>query len=279
MRLKSFATLCFLAFLGDCQGEAFATAKQGKPQRIAMVPPIQMGAGSVQIDGGSKQDPDNWRATLKFLYANNLTCTSTIVGEHAVITAAHCISDGASYSVDLGATGTFELSCERNPKYVRKTLGGDVAMCFSATSLPNSGGFENLDLNSPIAAGTMLFLLGYGCRSVVTLDGSGQLYGGSSNVLKLPTAKDDHLLTKGGVVICPGDSGGAAYLLAVEDHPVNPRSVVGINSSYDVSVRTSGITTFSGTTRDFILDWKKAKETTICGLDPNAVGCHDRFTP
>lgn len=276
---KIRAVLGLLALLGLCQGEVQAANKPGKRRIIVMAPPVPLGAGSVQIDGGSKQDPFNWRATLKFLYAKTLACTSTIVGEHALITAAHCISDGASYSVDLGAMGTFDISCERNPKFVRRTLVGDVAMCFSATSLPNAGGFENLDMNSPVASGTKLFLLGYGCRSVVTLDGAGQLYGGTSKVLKLPTDKDDHLVTKGGVVICPGDSGGAAYLLAVEDHPVNPRSVVGINSSYDISARSSGITPFSGTTRDFILDWKKAKGTTLCGLDPNVIGCHDRFTP
>lgn len=278
-RSRLSAVACLLVAVLTCPVPTAAAGKHRTISRIVMKPPTPQGAGSVQIDGGSRQDPNHWQATLRFLAGKSLICTSTIVGQRVVLTAAHCIRDGAMYSIDLGPAGKYDLKCEKNPKYVRRTLQGDVALCYSGASLPNSGGFENLYVDLPIAIGTKLFLLGYGCRSVIRLDGSGQLYGGSSKVLKLPSANDDHLLTKGGVVICPGDSGGAAYLLAVADHPVTPRSIVGVNSSFDVSDRSSGITTFSGSTLQFLFDWKKAKGTTICGLDLDAEGCHDRFIP
>lgn len=259
-----------------CQDAAYA-CDEHDPACIVMKRPLPQGAASVQIEGGSKQDVNNWRATVKFLlYGKDLYCTSTIVGQHAIITAAHCISDRAKYAIQFGDAPPIDVSCERHSKFVREGLLNDVAMCFSEPVLPNLGGYENIDASSRVPVNTPLFLLGYGCRNLNTLKDPGQLYGGSSYVKILPTSSNDHLYTKGGVLICPGDSGGAAYRLTVADKPVNPRSIVGLGSSSDPSNRTSGITTFSQPVLDFINNWKKGKGP-ICGLDVGAVGCHDRF--
>lgn len=247
--------------------------------RLVMSRPQQMGLGSVQIDGGTKQDPVQWGATLKFLSAKRIVCTSTIVGDHVILTSAHCIGGATAFSVDLGEGRTFDLSCDINPKFERRTLSGDIALCHSEMSFPRTNGFEAVDLELSNSQGSRLFLLGYGCRSVVNFDQTGQLYGGSSKVFRPSTVGDDHLLTRGGVVICPGDSGGAAYRLAVDDQPVNPRSIVGVNSSYEVPTRTSAITTFAGSAGSFIREWAKMKGASICGLDPMAEACHDRYTP
>jgi Trypsin len=276
------AEIILLVLLIQLPDRGFAADRQAGKKRpvVTMTRPLEVSAGSVQIDGGSKQDVTRWPATLKFFWAKRLACTSTIVGEHVILTAAHCITADTIFSVDLGNGPPFEITCDRNPKFERPTLKGDVALCFSATAFPQTIGFENLDLNSAsVRENQRLFLLGYGCRSVINLDQTGQLYGGSSKIVKLPTASDDHALSRGGVVICPGDSGGAAYVLAVEDQPVNPRSIVGINSSYEVATRTSDITSFTGPIGDFIRGWAKDKGVLICGVHPTAPACHDQYTP
>ncbi len=125
-----------------------------------------------------------------------------------------------------------------------------------------------------------LFLLGYGCRNVQDVGDPkkiGQLYGGLSKIDKLPTAADDHLETQGGVVICPGDSGGAAYALASKE-PGNeggPRAVVGINSGYFAEPRVSAISTFSETAGKFIRRWANDHDTAICGVNNTAVNCRE----
>ncbi|MCK1284722.1 trypsin-like serine protease [Bradyrhizobium sp. 44] len=251
----------------------------GCADEIVMKKATPTGAGAPQVDGGTRQDVTTWPATLKYFLSDNFACTSTIVGSRTVITAAHCIAGARQAKVELGAD-TFPIDCTTHPLFVRDTLEADVALCYSSKDFPNNIGFENLDLRSTrIRVDSNLFLLGYGCRNVNTLAGEGELYGGSAKVFQLAALPTGHARTRGGVVICPGDSGGSAYLLAVDDQPINPRSIVGINSGYIAINRVSAITGLTGVMADFIRDWADDRKTRICGVHQDAQFCHDRFSP
>jgi Trypsin len=269
-----FALLGFVAPLG-----AAILPTQAAADEVVMIGSTNSAAGTTQIDGGSKQDLAAWPATLKYFVSNNFTCTSTIVGEHTVITAAHCLPEGTSARVEIGGT-KFNLNCARHPLFNKDTLETDVALCFSKDIFPQKIAFENLDLRiTRVAVGSVLFLLGYGCRDVTSQIEFGQLYGGSATVSQLASGTSSHMRTRDGVVICPGDSGGSAYVLATMDEPISPRSIVGINSGYAALSRVSAITPLTGIVAEFIRDWCEDHKTTICGVHANVSNCHDRFSP
>lgn len=256
-----------------------ALSAQPKADELVMVGSANSAGGTVQIDGGAKQDTKNWPATLKYLVAGKFTCTSTIVGEHSVITAAHCLPDGTTARVEIGDK-KFNLTCTLHPHFNRDTLEFDVALCFSKDPFPNTIGYENLDVKvTRVSVGSILFLLGYGCRDVNSQVDFGQLYGGSATVFQLAPSRGTHIRTHDGVVICPGDSGGSAYVLASQDQPVSPRSIIGINSGYAALTRVSAITPLAGDVAGFIRDWADDRKTTICGIHSNVLYCHDRFVP
>jgi hypothetical protein len=258
--------------------------------REAAKPPLKMfqleqaSAGRSTIDGGSRQDEGDWPATLKYTADGRFTCTSTIVGQRAVITAAHCLDDGTTAEVQLPKDRqTITIRCEHHPRFNRRQLINDLAFCFSDNDFPPRFGYENIDTHvTRIRRNTSLFLLGYGCRDVDDIgnpDKLGQLYGGFAPVGVLPTAANDHVETKGGLVICRGDSGGAAYVLAARDELSGPRSIVGINSGYFPKQRVSAITPFNGASTEFIHAWTADKKVFICGFHPQAINCRDRFVP
>jgi hypothetical protein len=253
-----------------------ALAQQGEPPSITMSPINEKGDGRSSVDGGARQDPTNWPATLKYNLDDRFTCTSTIVGEKTIITAAHCLQNGATAKISFGKAGvSVTLRCEHHPLYQRTGLINDIALCLSDGAIPTTFLYENLDMQKErIAVHTSLFLLGYGCRNIQDVGDPtkiGQLYGGRSEVDKLPTADDDHAETKGGVVICPGDSGGAAYVLAATE--AGPRAIVGINSGYFAAPRVSAISTFGDAAANFIVKWSKDHSTAICGVSGAATNC------
>ena len=280
-RYRSIPSLSCL-LIAACQVSTIghAHAQQGEPPPITMSPIEGIGDGKSSVDGGARQDPTNWPATLKYNLDDQFTCTSTVIGKNAVITAAHCLRNGAIAKIRFEKAGvSVTLRCDHHPLYQRTGLINDIALCLSDGAMPTTFTYENLDMRKErIAIDTSLFLLGYGCRNVQDVGDPtkiGQLYGGLSKVDKLPTADDDHAETQGGVVICPGDSGGAAYVLAATES--GPRAIVGINSGYFALPRVSAISSFGEAAAKFIVKWSKDHNAAICGVSDVATNCRERF--
>jgi hypothetical protein len=146
----------------------------------------------------------------------------------------------------MGNGPSIKLSCDLDPQFTWRGLLFDIALCASDRPFPKTFLYENLDLNAAtVQDKDDLFLLGYGCCKLPKPNEepktSAQLYGGLSTVTQLPKNPGDHIVTKGGVVICNGDSGGAAYVLVNSKVPTGPRSIVGMNSSYVQATRQSQI--------------------------------------
>jgi hypothetical protein len=277
-------TKLILAFLLVVLGQTWpirhAYAQQDQPSPIKMYTIREAGDGRSTIDGGTRQDPTVWPATLKYNLNDRFVCTSTIIGERAAITAAHCLQDGAVADVRFEEDDkTIRLRCDHHPRFESSALVNDVALCMSDAAFPTRFLNENLDMRiTRIRKRTSLFLLGYGCREVGNVGDPtkvGQLYGGPSPVIRMPTAPDDHVQTQGGVVICPGDSGGAAYVPA--ENVQGPRAIVGINSAYFDQARVSAISVFNGVVAEFIRDWAADNKVSICGVHPTAKNCRDRL--
>lgn len=256
---------------------------QATNARLKMFQVEEVSAGRSTIDCGSRQEPEDWPATLKYSTDGRFTCTSTIIGQRAIITAAHCLEDGTTAEVQFPKDHKIvTIHCEHHPRFERNTLINDVALCLSESEFPSRFGYENVDTGvTRIRRSTSLFLLGYGCRDISDIgnpDKLGQLYGGFATVAALPTPPDDHVQTQGGLVICRGDSGGAAFVLAAQDERTGPRSIVGINSGYYPKQRVSAISPLNGTA-EFIHAWTADKKVFVCGINPKALNCRDRFVP
>jgi hypothetical protein len=277
-------TLLGLAFLAVQQNlELAGLQAQPAPAPIIMSPVKEIGDGLPQIDGGSKEEPTTWPATLKYYAGGKFACTSTIVGDRVVVTAAHCLFDGVPLQIGFDNQTTAHLRCDRHPSYDVNGYFADVALCVSDTAFSRQFLYENLDLSvTHVRSQTDLYLLGYGCRDVrdtQNLAKTGQLYGGKSTVTFMSRLPGGHYLAEDGVVICPGDSGGAAYLLKDMNKRAGPRSIVGINSEYSAVGRSSSITGLTDTVATFVRDWSSDAKVAICGVQPEANNCHDRFVP
>ncbi|MCO5130812.1 MAG: S1 family peptidase [Xanthobacteraceae bacterium] len=273
-RLLCFVAVVMPAMLATSAG----IAEQLKKPSLRMSPPEQTGAGQASIDGGAKLDPNDWPATLKYVSDGRATCTATIVGPRVVVTAAHCLEDDAVGEIDLPKfKASFTIHCNHHPRFEKTYLSNDVALCLSSGDFPSEIGFESVKFPVPdISVNARLFLLGYGCRDVGDIGNPekiGQLYGGHSSVIQTPTNSNDHILTQDGVVICRGDSGGAAYLPVSEEKPNGMRSIVGLNSGYYRTSRISAISVLGETAIEFIQIWAAEKRQLICGLHPQAKNC------
>jgi hypothetical protein len=281
-RFTITSSVSLIMLLACCGIQTAAFSDEASPAIIQMRPAKEIGSGLPQIDGGDKQDSDVWPATLKYYSSGTFFCTATIIGEKTVITAAHCISDGANAQVNFDIGNPVNIKCTRNKAYNRVGLVADVALCLAESSFPTHTEYENLDITqSWFTAGRPIFLLGFGCRNVHTADPAtnGQLYGGLSDLLDTPISTDIHFFTQGGAVICPGDSGGAAYVLGDSNKIGGPRSIVGLNSGYLPDARISTVAAFSSANLDFINEWRSENHAKICGVDPDATNCRVRFVP
>lgn len=242
-------------------------------------------AGQPSIENGEKQDVDQWPATLKYYAPNgrDFICTATLVGERVVLTAAHCLLEDGLAEVRVRGLSPVEITCSRHPSYQHAGLQADIALCQTAVPIHPTFSFENLDLRiTRVRKNSELFLLGFGCRDVNRPGDPqlvGQLYGGRSTVFALSVEPGGHFQTRGGVVICPGDSGGSAYLLGDRSSPSGPRSIVGINSGYVADTKVSYITSMTAIVADFVRDWAEDNSVAICGVHNDARNCRDRFVP
>jgi len=229
---------------------------------------------SPEIIGGSKAIIANWPATFVFTAASGVHCTATAIGPRVLLTAEHCIR-GASGGAIEGTSTT--VRCEAHPLH---NSNYDMALCVTSAKIMLFSGqdYENVDLSDKPADDTRLSLLGFGC--VLRNGDGGVLYEGTS-VVKDAAVQKAVFFTAGGVSVCAGDSGGAAYQPGVGAS----RKVVGVASA--VITGKTDLSRFTalanGPTRSFVKDWAGRQHDPksgalvnieICGADNAPADCH-----
>ena len=183
-------------------------------------------------------------------------CSGTIISDHNILTAAHCIGEGDNWilihfkglesSISRKATRFFR---HENYQDMQETTRNDVALIFFDGGLPDKmRPVELLSKVDPLVLGEDLIIGGYGAGSP-----QGTL---AKIMLKVSDFLDNRNLikfnqtsTKG---ICHGDSGGPAYKM------INGKLYLAGLASYANEIDCSSFSVYTIAMQFF--DWIKSKQ-------------------
>lgn len=224
----------------------------------------------IRLINGTPADKKDWPASV-YASMNGSRCTATVVGERALLIAAHCVSDGGTASFTIG-DNSYSSKCTHSPDY-RGNSTADWALCIinkTVTGIP----YEIVNQDPTVHKnGQILQLTGYGCiKSPGTGGNDGTYRIGESVVTQIPSGNSNDIVTKGGggAALCFGDSGGPAFLW---DTQKKKRWVVGVNSRGDISTTSYLSSVSTPKAKSFISNWVSSNRVEICGVSPAAKGC------
>ena len=268
-----------VAVLAICvASNAFA---QGNRQQLFSVerPRLPSGGIAAVIEGQPAQ-PKNWPATFVFR-SGGVLCTSTMIGDRVMMTAGHCVANGAKGRFVLQSGQETTVTCTHHPSYdaeqrppQEKNLTKDFSLC--VIDVPLAGfPFERVSTSiDDVRKDVTIRLLGFGCTERMGVDQNfGVLFTGTTTIVRPPANSDDiHVITQGNAALCSGDSGGGAY---TEPDANGRRLLIGVNSRSNLSDSSWISSTATNTFIDWALEWSKDKNVQICGLHDTAKGCRD----
>lgn len=242
-----------------------------------------------ELRGARETDPEDWPASFYSRFDAGSPCTSALVGERVLLTAAHCVSDGGTIhfkSRDVPYRGT----CSHAPEYaaVPAVSSADYALCLVNKPVPVIR-FENVNIDPAVLQGaTELLLTGFGCTTDQGTGGHDNKYriGEADIVIRdfpITSSSRNYIKTHGRAALCFGDSGGPAFLI----RPGRVRLLVSVNSIVGNGGSTSQLTrdsylssTSKPDAKNFFTLWKNelASRTPaiivkICGIDGDAQRC------
>lgn len=243
--------------------------------------------GDERLINGAPADKADWPASV-YASMGNSRCTATVVGERALLIAAHCVSNGGTASFKAGDR-QYSAKCTHAPDYDRATwdahrtaimLGQVPAVevrnstadwCLCVVSQPVTGiSYENVNQDpSRHRTGEELTMTGYGCVRPGGGGGNDGTYRiGQARITQLPSGSSNDIVTKGGAALCFGDSGGPAFYVQGQS-----RWVVSVNSRGNIRDTSYLSSVSTSPARSFFADWASRNGVLICGIHPAAKGC------
>ena len=233
----------------------------------------------IELRGARVADPKDWQASFYTQSAGG-SCTASIVGDRVLLTAAHCVANGAAVTLRRAGV-TYRAMCEHAPEY---HAGGpyaataDYALCAVDKTLPGVPAERvNTDAQA-LAVGKEVLLTGFGCTTDQGTGGNDGVYRiGEAKIKSLPSGDNNDITVAEGAGLCFGDSGGPAFLngagKARVQISVNSRVENRSPTGTDLGPRSylSSLTGKQGSA--FLRDWSRRNGLRICGLDPQATTC------
>ena len=263
--------------------------------------------GAAQLRGGQEALSVEWPASLYVTFQTSkgtAACTAALLGPQVMLTAAHCVpSTGKVSFVYAGHNQPYATACTRHPNYPADP-SADFALCSVSPAFAAPAGFRYEGVNSS-AMNTLttrpIILTGYGCVSDIV--GAGAMDGkyriGSNTIDETSTSsprkrpgsayyapsQKNNLFTTddpGSANLCPGDSGGPAFLRSGGGGATTfaNRTIIGVNSRvfYANAAGTMyGSSLISGTGGPDFLNWAQSWATTAkvaaCGIAGTLTTC------
>lgn len=134
-------------------------------------------------------------------------CTATVVGPRTIVTASHCASTGTTVRFSVNGT-QYSARITRNPQYNNSTVAYDVALGYVDKEVTGVE-FATLGVKG-VSQGMGITLLGYGCtKPNGGVDGTLRI--GESVIISTDSNRFGSRKS-GGATLCPGDSGGPAFV-------------------------------------------------------------------
>lgn len=249
--------------------------------------PISEQEQMAKVGYGVYTDTAEWPAT--FVAGS---CTATLVGPETLLTAKHCVEDGAITKIKF-KDGTISQGFCKHPE--DKDISADWALCHMEPPIVRPHlYYEFISVDpSRIKKGLWLILGGYGCERLpakgTKKKGEKIFRTGKVCVNQLPMQGKpwpNWIVTTGAKkgeaeFVCPGDSGGAVYLEEPSGHRIAVAVASGVGDnikekdyylvSYLAALSTPGAQKFLS---QWLTDHVGAK---ICGLGENPEHCRPNF--
>jgi Trypsin len=282
---------------GDLEFKATLDLKQG----AGVEPELRHGKIAVSSD---------WPASLYATFQTGTVtraCTAALVGPQAVLTAAHCVPPSGRITFSYqGHNAPYTADCTQHPRYASNAdASADYALCKVDRPFAAPPGFLHETINTASIdgmPGKTIVLTGYGCISDIVsqnqIDGKYRVGTNSVDETSNSPAKkrgaasgvyagkeNNNLLTKDDpslANLCPGDSGGPAFLeTGASQGQFTSRVIVGVNSRVfyvDASQTTYGASLISSTGgpdfRSWAEDWaKNVGKVPVCGVRGTIPNC------
>jgi len=219
--------------------------------------------------GARVAEPVDYPATF-YSASRSGRCTSTVIGPRVLLTAAHCVGNGAVATVRRSGRDSRSV-CTHAPGYpANKTA--DWALCLFDAPL-NGLRYERISIDPRlVGVGSELLLTGFGCTRPDGTGGNDGIYRiGEAPITRLPQGSDNDIITRGSVALCFGDSGGPAF--AYLDPQRRRRVQVSVNSRGNIQ-DTSYLSSLStAASIQFLREWSARNGARICGLHSDAPNC------
>ncbi|WP_019866509.1 trypsin-like serine protease [Methylovulum miyakonense] len=213
-----------------------------------------------QLRGGREAVSNDWPASLYATFKTpegTAACTAALIGPMVILTAAHCVPDDRTVSFTYQGTN-YNTSCKQHHRYQDKSdVSADFALCKIDKPFKEPVGFkyETIDTSEMSRfVNKTLILTGYGCVSDIVenkqTDGKYRIgetiideTSKSATKLRLKYGKDyikfysdienNNFFTiddPDKANLCPGDSGGPAFVRRASASGFAQRMIVGVNS-------------------------------------------------
>jgi len=268
--------------LGNVSTETFPLSRQASGISFSTVPSTDSAISTTVaplLQNGDLVDKKYFPTVFRTFSADTL-CTAVLVGEAAILTAAHCITD-ETY-VDFGfESKTVTGFCERAPKYnAISNKSEDWSLCLLQFPVLNMR-YERVSTQIP-KPGLSITLMGYGCTKPGSLPDF-KLRIGLSNTVSadstyLPYSENliysySNLKYDKNAVLCIGDSGGPMFYIVGNTY-TSAREILGINSGttgyqgYSIFAATG-----SASAQKFFIEWTGRHRQKICGINESNTRC------
>jgi hypothetical protein len=226
------------------------------------------GGDAVELIGGQPVTPEDWPGVF-YTSQGGSRCTGTVIGERVVASAAHCMGNGGTLTLQYQGQ-TYSGRCTHATQY-RNNSTADWALCLLDTAIPDAIA-ETVNVDpARVAMGDTMTLMGYGCiRNGGGGGNDGTLRMGTAPITRLPSGTNHDTVTRGSAALCFGDSGGPAF---VTDEETGKRYQTGINSRGNISDTSYLSSLHVETALTFYRTWSETNGVKICGVHEDAAGC------